>query len=57
MGFPPEAAKKAVYFTQNQGLENATNWIMEHIADSDFADPFVPPGTDRASKGNQALGW
>lgn len=49
MGFPPDSAKKAVYFTQNQGLEPATNWIMEHIGDSDFADPFVPPGVERSS--------
>lgn len=46
MGFPPEACKKAVYFTDNKGLEPATNWVMDHIGDSDFADPFVPPGTD-----------
>lgn len=53
VGFPPEAAKKAVFFTDNQGLEQATNWVMEHIGDSDFADPFVPPGTDsRPAEGN-----
>ncbi|KDR23210.1 ubiquitin carboxyl-terminal hydrolase 5 [Zootermopsis nevadensis] len=46
MGFPPEACKKAVYFTDNKGLEPATNWIMDHIGDSDFANPFVPPGID-----------
>lgn len=46
MGFPPEACKKAVYFTDNKGLEPATNWVMDHIGDSDFADSFVPPGTD-----------
>lgn len=49
MGFPPEAAKKAVFFTDNQGMEQATNWVMEHIGDSDFADPFVPPGIDNKS--------
>ncbi|CAD1472008.1 unnamed protein product, partial [Heterotrigona itama] len=46
MGFPPEACERALYFTENRGLEVATNWLMEHIADSDFADPFVPPGID-----------
>lgn len=46
MGFPPEACKRALFFTENRGLEAATNWVMEHIADSDFADPFVPPGID-----------
>ncbi|KAL3284236.1 hypothetical protein HHI36_018399 [Cryptolaemus montrouzieri] len=46
MGFPPESCKRAVFNTRNSGLEAATAWIMEHIADSDFADPFVPPGTE-----------
>lgn len=46
MGFPPEACKRALFFTENRGLEVATNWLMEHITDSDFADPFVPPGID-----------
>lgn len=55
MGFPLESAKKAVYFTQNQGIEPATNWIMEHIGDSDFADPFVPPGTDKAPEQGEEI--
>lgn len=46
MGFPPEACKRAMHFTHNSGLEAATAWIMEHIADADFADPFIPPGTE-----------
>lgn len=46
MGFPPEACKRALYFTENRSLEDATNWVMEHIGDSDIADPFVPPGID-----------
>lgn len=45
MGFPIEACKRAVFFTKNCGLEPATQWIMEHITDVDFGDPFVPPGT------------
>lgn len=45
-GFPTEASKRAIFKTNNSGLENATQWIMEHIADSDFSDPFVPPGTE-----------
>lgn len=44
MGFPLEACKRAIFFTHNSGVENATQWIMEHISDSDFSDPFVPPG-------------
>lgn len=47
-GFPPEACKKALFFTQNSGAEPATMWLMEHITDSDFSEPFVPPGTEGA---------
>lgn len=46
MGFHPEACKRAVFFTKNSGMERATQWIMEHIGDADFNEPFVPPGTD-----------
>lgn len=48
MGFPVEACKKAVYYTRNSGLEAATNWVMQHIGDSDFGDPFVPPDANKA---------
>ncbi|XP_015606873.1 ubiquitin carboxyl-terminal hydrolase 5 [Cephus cinctus] len=50
MGFPVEACKRSLFFTENKGLQAATNWLMEHIVDSDFADPFVPPGTDNKPK-------
>ncbi|CAG9856066.1 unnamed protein product [Phyllotreta striolata] len=46
MGFPIEACKRAIFNTGNSGLEAATAWIMEHIADSDFTDPFVQPGLE-----------
>lgn len=49
MGFPSEACKRAVFFTKNQGLNAASNWLMEHISDSDFSDPFTPPGTESLS--------
>lgn len=53
MGFPPEACKRALYFTENGGLEVASTWLMEHISDEDFSSPFVPPGIDSgAIKGN-----
>lgn len=45
MGFPPESCKRALFHTGNSGAEAATAWIMEHITDPDFTDPFVPPGT------------
>jgi len=43
MGFPPEACKRACYHTKNSGLEAASNWLMEHIADEDISEPFVVP--------------
>lgn len=52
MGFPPEACKRAIFFTQNTGAEPATQWLMDHITDTDFGDPFVPPGTDNVRGGN-----
>ena len=48
MGFPLEGAKKAVYFTESKGLEQATNWIVEHIADDNIAEPFVLPGSEKS---------
>ncbi|GAB6019409.1 Ubiquitin carboxyl-terminal hydrolase 13 [Chamberlinius hualienensis] len=44
MGFPRDACKRAVFKTGNQGLEAATDWIMEHMEDPDFNDPLVPQG-------------
>lgn len=49
MGFSPDACKRALYFTENRGIEEASNWLMEHIGDADINDPFVPPGTDPPS--------
>ncbi|XP_050419844.1 ubiquitin carboxyl-terminal hydrolase 5 isoform X2 [Adelges cooleyi] len=51
MGFPPEACKRAVFYTKNRGLNDASNWLMEHISDSDFDAPFVPPGAESKSCG------
>ncbi|XP_029835830.1 ubiquitin carboxyl-terminal hydrolase 5 isoform X1 [Ixodes scapularis] len=48
MGFPVEACKKAVYFTENSGIEAATAWVMEHIEDPDFGDPFMPPNAAKS---------
>lgn len=39
MGFPLEACKKAVHFTNNQGVEAAMNWVFDHSQDDDFALP------------------
>lgn len=49
MGFPEEACKRAIYFTNNGTLNDASNWLMEHISDSDFAEQFIIPGVDSKS--------
>lgn len=49
MGFPTESCKRALYFTKNQGLNDATNWLMEHITDTDFSEPFILPGIEHKS--------
>lgn len=46
MGFPREAVKRALFYTYNQGLESATRWLIEHITDNNYADPFVPSRRD-----------
>lgn len=51
MGFPLEGCKKAVFFTQNSGIEAATEWAMEHLDDPDFGAPFVQPGAFKADPG------
>uniref|UniRef100_A0A914IAW4 Ubiquitin carboxyl-terminal hydrolase n=1 Tax=Globodera rostochiensis TaxID=31243 RepID=A0A914IAW4_GLORO len=52
MGFTENAAKKATLFTKNESLESATNWILQHMDDSDLNDPHpvlskqsVPPSS------------
>lgn len=50
MGFPPEACKRAVFHTKNGGMEIASNWLMEHIGDADFSDPFTVPDIDTSLK-------
>lgn len=41
MGFSLDACKRAIYTTQNQGTEAAMNWMLEHMGDPDFNDPFT----------------
>uniref|UniRef100_A0A2S2NUA3 Ubiquitin carboxyl-terminal hydrolase n=1 Tax=Schizaphis graminum TaxID=13262 RepID=A0A2S2NUA3_SCHGA len=50
MGFPPDACKRAIFSTKNKSLNDATNWLMEHISDSDFSSPFEQPGTESNSE-------
>lgn len=42
IGFPREAIKRALFYTFNQSLELATKWLMDHITDDNYADPFFP---------------
>lgn len=48
MGFPIEACKKSLYYTNNSSMEAASNWLMEHMTDWDFENKFEPPGTQAA---------
>ncbi|XP_003744765.1 ubiquitin carboxyl-terminal hydrolase 5 [Galendromus occidentalis] len=44
MGFSREGCRKAVFFTKNSGLEQAMQWVMDHMGDPDFNDRLVIPG-------------
>ncbi|KPI95696.1 Ubiquitin carboxyl-terminal hydrolase 5 [Papilio xuthus] len=55
MGFPVEACKRALYYTGNSGLEPASNWLMEHLTDWDFANKFEPPGSQPAGGASVAV--
>jgi ubiquitin carboxyl-terminal hydrolase 5/13 len=54
MGFPPDGCRRAVHLTQNAGLEAAMAWVMEHMGDPDFADPFPPPASATTINGGAA---
>ncbi|XP_023298160.2 ubiquitin carboxyl-terminal hydrolase 5 [Lucilia cuprina] len=55
MGFPQEACKRAVFHTKNGGLDIASNWLMEHIGDADFSDPFVIPNETASTESAAAF--
>jgi len=40
MGFALDGCKRALYHTNNGDIETTMNWIMEHMSDPDFAQPF-----------------
>jgi ubiquitin carboxyl-terminal hydrolase 5/13 len=50
MGFPRERCIKAVYNTKNSGVEQAMNWIMEHMDDPDIDVPMDLSGNASAKK-------
>ncbi|XP_069501279.1 UBX domain-containing protein 1 [Ambystoma mexicanum] len=43
MGFSQNRVEKALAVTGNQGIERAMDWLMEHEADPDIDEPYVPP--------------
>ncbi|XP_061900186.1 UBX domain-containing protein 1 isoform X1 [Entelurus aequoreus] len=43
MGFDPNRAERAVASTDNQGIEQAMDWLMEHENDPDIDQPYKPP--------------
>ncbi|XP_072293776.1 UBX domain-containing protein 1 isoform X2 [Eucyclogobius newberryi] len=43
MGFDRNRAERAVANTENQGIEQAMDWLMEHENDPNIDEPFVPP--------------
>merc|ERR1711972_163551 len=43
MGFPEMRAEKALYKTDNAGLEHAVNWLAEHSEDADIDLPLLKP--------------
>jgi len=46
MGFSREGCKRAVHNTKNSGLEAAMTWVMEHMGDPDFNEPFNLKGSN-----------
>mmetsp|Transcript_13135 Transcript_13135/g.52402 ORF Transcript_13135/g.52402 Transcript_13135/m.52402 type:complete len:805 (+) Transcript_13135:65-2479(+) len=47
MGFSENACARAALAVNNAGVEPATNWLMEHMADADINDP--PASSSSAS--------
>ena len=60
LGFPEGAVKRAAVATLNAGAEQAAEWLMLHLEDPGFADPFVtspvmPVSSSSSSSSNQAI--
>ena len=55
MGFPLDGCKRALFHTNNGDIETTMNWIMEHMGDSDFAQPFSLDIGATAAKSNDTF--
>ncbi|GJP68268.1 hypothetical protein CLOP_g25002 [Closterium sp. NIES-67] len=55
MGFPRVRCEKAAVLTGNAGVEEAANWIFEHMDDADIDDPLPPPGAPSAAPAPAAV--
>jgi len=51
MGFDKNGCKRALHATKNGDIEASTNWILEHMGDSDFSAPFTLPSEAGPSSG------
>ncbi|CEP61182.1 ubiquitin-specific protease UBP14 LALA0_S02e08548g [Lachancea lanzarotensis] len=45
MGFTENAAIKGLFHTNNNGMEDAMNWLFAHVEDPNINEPFVMPAT------------
>merc|ERR1712008_201758 len=50
MGFSRNGCTRALYETKNSGVEAAMNWVVEHMGDANFNDPFVDPNAAKPKK-------
>lgn len=51
MGFSENGCRRAAFATKNANTEAALNWILEHMEDPDFNEPFDPTANSKkASK-------
>merc|ERR1719281_635755 len=44
MGFGENGCRRACLAGKNKSLDDATNWVMEHMGDPDFNDPLPAAG-------------
>ena len=61
MGFTVEGCRRAVFNTGNSGVEAAMAWVMDHMSDPDFNDPFTTGpstggGTKKCTAGEEVIG-